>query len=732
MKTRTHLVFCAVLALAMLVVGCAANPAITEASRLVAEGRSEDGLLRLEQAMREFPNDPELRAQYFRQRDMATGQMLAQAQMEQGERHAERARELYARVKQLDPYNARARAGLSDLEARERHADILRQAQAALDKGESAAADRMVRGVLLESPANIPARNLLQQLREQETRRNVPLKTLGPAFAKPITLEFRDTPLKTVFEVMARYSGINFVFDKDVRSENRVTIFVRNTGLDEVMRLVLASNQLERKLLNENSVLIYPNTPAKSRQYEELVTRSFYLANADVKQAMAMIRALVKTRDIFADEKLNLLIMKDTPDAVHLAERLIDSLDMAEPEVMLDVEVLEIARGKLRELGLRFPDQIGYGLLQPSASTTIVNNGVTQTSTIPGGTLAPGFVDLRNRGALTSFVTNPALSLNLRNEAGDGSLLANPRIRVKNREKARVHIGDKLPVFTTTSTANVGVAAAVSYLDVGLKLEVEPTISLDDEVSIKVGLEVSSIVREIPGPASSLAYQIGTRSAATVLRLRNGETQVLAGLINDEERNSANRLPGLGDIPLLGRLFSNQRSSSNKTEIVLLITPRIVRNLSRPTAEMVTVPAGSEQSIGAPAMQLRKSPPHTMSLSSSPAVAPGAPAQAGVQPLAKGDAQGDSANDTAEQADGARMATPSTRVPQPQTADQSQVPSQPGASPPAPASGLPVGAAATAAEGAANPVTPTPPAARPLLLPLTPTPITISGPQVGK
>ena len=134
-------------------------------------------------------------------------------------------------------------------------------------------------------------------------------------------------------------------------------------------------------------------------------------------------------------------------------------------------------------------------------------------------------------------------------------MLANPRIRVKNREKAKIHIGDKLPVFTTTSTANVGVSASVTYLDVGLKLDVESNVTLDDEVSMKVALEVSSIVKEVTGPSNSLAYQVGTRSASTVLRLKNGETQVLAGLINDEERKSTSHIPGLGEIPIIGRAF---------------------------------------------------------------------------------------------------------------------------------------------------------------------------------
>jgi len=604
----------------VLLTACVTNPAIKESEQLVAEGRADDAALRLEKAMQENPSDQELRTRYFRQREMAVGQLLTSANAERMARRLDNAEALYRRVQQLEPTNQRMREGLSDMAAQRRHAALLSEAQALLAKGDTTAAERQLRTILSESPSHAEARTALQQVQDQVSRAEATAVAKNSPFSKPITLEFRDTPLRTVFEVMARNSGINFVFDKDVRADTKVTIFVRNTSVDEVLRLITTTNQLERKMLNETSMLIYPNTTAKAKEYVELVTRSFYLANTDVKQALAMVRTLVKTKDIFTDEKLNLIVIKDTPDAVRLAERLLQSLDMAEPEVMLDVEVLEISRSKMQELGLRFPDQIGYGLLQPSTTSSVFNSsgGVIQSNTNLGGALAPGYVDLRNAGALTSFVSNPALTLNLKNQVGDGNMLANPRIRVKNREKAKIHIGDKLPIFTTTSTANVGVAASVSYLDVGLKLEVEPNVYLDDEVSIKVGLEVSSVVREVPGPSSSLAYQVGTRSASTVLRLMNGETQVLAGLINDEERSSSNRVPGLGDIPAIGRLFSSQKDNKSKTEIVLLITPRIVRNLSRAQTLSTTLPAGSEATVGAAPLQVKVPQPRSLSLSSSP------------------------------------------------------------------------------------------------------------------
>jgi len=710
-SSRTALVLAVALG-PLLFVGCASNSAITESRALLAEGRIEDSVSRLARALRENPDDKALRTQYFRQRDQVLGQLLSLAQAELMADRRDAAQAALQRVLELDPGNGRARDGLADIARAHRHDLQLQEAAALAQRGEADAAQQVVRAVLVENPGHVRAQREMQQLRAQAARQQAAAQALASPFAKPITLEFRDTTLRTVFEVIARTSGINFVFDKDVRADTKVTIFMRNTSIDDVVKLLLATNQLDRKLLNENSMLIYPSTPAKTREYAELVTRSFYLANADVKQAQAMVRALVKTRDVFVDEKLNLLVMKDTPEAVLLAERLLESLDMAEPEVMLDVEVLEVTRSKLLDLGLQFPDQVGYGLLQPSSNSTIVNNGVTQTNTNLGGTLAPGFVDLRNRSGLTSFVTNPALLLNLRNQDGDGNLLANPRIRVKNREKAKIHIGEKLPVFTTTSTANVGVSASVAYLDVGLKLEVEPNVFLDDDVAIKVGMEVSSIVKEVAGPSSSLAYQVGTRSVATTLRLRNGETQVLAGLISDEERNSASRLPGLGDVPLLGRLFSSQRNNNNKTEIVLLITPRIVRNINRPLASGVSMPAGSETSIGAPALVLRKTEPSSLGLSSTPTG--GAASGPGVPPPPRN-----------------VLPLPAPSPPAPATdADPAQTQEQAGAAATPPGAAGQAGAGGQAGAPAAPPATAAPPVDPNALRPITINPPSISPPSI--
>ncbi|MCI3953243.1 MAG: hypothetical protein K0R53_2742, partial [Burkholderiales bacterium] len=399
--------------------------------------------------------------------------------------------------------------------------------------------------------------------------------------------------LRSVFELISKHTGLSFIFDRDVKPDVRTTVFVKDTTIEDVIRFVLVTNQLERKVLNETTLLIYPNTPAKTRDYKELVVKSFYLANADVKHTANMIRALVKTRDMYIDEKLNLLVIRDTPEAVRIAERLVANQDLAEPEVMLEVEVLEVGTTLLSELGIRWPDQISASLVGAAG--------------VPGQITLPEWQN-RNSSLVRLSVTDPFLIVNLKNQNGRTNILANPRIRVKNKDKAKVHIGDKVPVITTTAAGTGFVSESVNYLDVGLKLEVEPTVFLEDEVGIKVGLEVSNIVREITSKSGTLTYQVGTRTAATTLRLKDGETQVLAGLISDEDRRTAAKVPLLGDLPVVGRLFTNNNDTASKTEIVLLITPRVVRNLKRPGIQLEEFPSGTEGAVGAAPLMLPNAP----------------------------------------------------------------------------------------------------------------------------
>ena len=588
-----HGTFCrsaiAALAGAMLLLGCASQPAyLTQASKLIAEGRGEEALAVLEKVSQDNPADYAARSEYFRQRALLVAQWLGQADMLRQDGQFEPAEALYQRALKHDPANPRARAGLAQVESDRRHRAIVAVAEKLVKEDKYLEAHDVLRPVLAESPQNREAQRLQRRIDEKLTKPAIAAVRLKTLTTKPLSLELRDVSLRNAFDVLSRASGVNFVLDKDVRFDQKTSIAVRDAALEDAIGLLLAANQLAQKVLNENTVLVFPNTPAKLREHQELVVKSFYLANADVRQTANMIRTLVKTRDIFIDEKLNLLVIKDTPNAVRLAERLVAAQDLAEPEVVLEVEVMEVASNRLLDLGVQWPTQIFW---QDPA-----------TVPAPAGTGTSLSAVQRVSGGLTAFVATPVVLLKLQQQDGTTSVLANPRIRVKNKEKARIHIGDRVPVITTTAAATGGfVSENVSYLDVGLKLEVEPVIYLQDEVGIKVGLEVSNIVKEVKSVTSStLAYQIGTRNANTTLRLHDGETQILAGLISDEDRRTASRVPGLGDLPVAGRLFSSNSDATSRTEIVLLITPRLVRTLARPDVRSLEFAAGTEAATGAP------------------------------------------------------------------------------------------------------------------------------------
>jgi general secretion pathway protein D len=558
----------------LLVAACATEP---PAPRPV----SEPTLEALAKAAKERPGDVAVRNEYFRARELAVTQWLAEADARRQARQYDAAAELYRRVERHDPGNSRAADGLAAGIAEQRQQQVVAEVEKLMQAERYAEAQEALRPVLAENPRRADARRLQRLIEERTIKAALPRLRA----AKPMSLDLRDVPVRSVFDVIGRTAGLNFVFDRDVRADQRTSVTVRDLAVEDLVRLVLSTNQLDQKVINETTVLVYPNNAQKQREYQELVVKVFYVGNADAKQTANMLRLLLKMRDVFVDDKLGMVVIKDTPAMVRLAERLIAAQDLADPEVMLEVEVLEVGSNRLLELGLRFPDSLAVGV---------------------AGAGGPGTLTLREwrtgGSDLVQFsFSNPLFLFLLRQQDGATKVLANPRIRVKNKEKARIHIGDRVPVITTTAAATGGfVSESVSYLDVGLKLEVEPLIYLEDEVGIKVGLEVSNIAREVRGASSNtLTYQIGTRNANTVLRLRDGETQILAGLISDEDRRSASRVPGLGDLPVLGRLFSQTRDATSRTEIVLLITPRVVRTLARPEVRAVEFAAGTEASGGA-------------------------------------------------------------------------------------------------------------------------------------
>ncbi len=614
---------------------CTTNPQVEEGKQLIAKGNFEEGLAKLEQAARERPNEAAPRNAFVTQREAIVGVYVREGDAQRTFGDLDGAEASFRRALRIDPSSPVAQGGLEAVARDRRHLALVHEAEEAFKRGDFATAESKARAVLAENSSQRSARAVMKAVAERRAQLQTAAPTLAAALSRPITLEFRDAPIRSVFEVMSRSAGVNFLFDRDVRPDLRVTIFVRGVPLQDVIRMILVTNQLDRKVMNENSMLVYPNTPAKQREYQELITRSFYLANADVKQTAAMIRSMVKTRDLFIDEKLNLLVMKDTADAVRYAEQLVATQDLGEPEVMLEVEVLEVASSLIRDFGIRYPERINVGTLGVGLETSTTTN--TSTTITTANPTPPPFVLLPPK-PWQWFVANPVFIFNLRQTDGTVNTLANPRIRVKNRDKAKIHIGERVPVITTTSTANVGVSSSVQYLDTGLKLDVEPNVYLEDEVAMKVQLEVSNILEQL-NISGTVAYRLGTRNTATTLRLRDGETQVLAGLISDEDRTAANKIPYLGDLPNTKHLFSSDTDQRTKTEIILLITPRVVRNIVRPDTVAAQFHSGTDAAPGSPPLRLAATAPGALAIAPgagapAPAVKPPIPGVPGAPPPA--------------------------------------------------------------------------------------------------
>jgi general secretion pathway protein D len=248
--------------------------------------------------------------------------------------------------------------------------------------------------------------------------------------------------------------------------------------------------------------------------------------------------------------------------------------------VMLDLEIIEINRSRLQELGINYPSQLS----------------ISNRSTV---TLEALLNDVTERNTIVTSYNGLSPSLIFRKTTGDINILSNPRIRVKNNEKAHIEVGDKIPLITTTVVSGNATSSAqsIQYLDVGLKLDIQPRVSIDNYVNIQLGLQVNSLGNQVTTINGAPVFQIGSRNANTVLRLKDGETQILGGLISDDERESANKLPGLGDIPFLGRLFSNNSKNKQKTEIVLVVTPHIISNIKRPEAKITEHWTGTDTHI---------------------------------------------------------------------------------------------------------------------------------------
>jgi general secretion pathway protein D len=596
----------ATLAVMALLVGCAAQRHHSEGIDLIANGKTAEGLEQLRQANELEPGNARYRVDYLTQRQLAVQRQLQRADELYVQGQFDEAAERLVEILKIDPNNERARRALNQIELRRKAEARLQEADRLAADGQHAAALEIVRKVAKDLPGHPGARAVLQALEERvEADRLAREDRLGAraVLRKPVTLQFREASVRQVFEAISRSTGLNIVLDRDIRADLRTTIFVKDASVEDAIDLILLQNQLEKRSLNANSLMIYPATAAKQKDYAELRVRTFQLSNADAGQISNLLKSMLKVKEVLTDAKTNTLIIRDTAEVIAVAEQLVAANDVPDPEVMLEVEVLEVSATRAEQLGLQWPTGVSLSTQGTSAAAATTGAAATTSGSLTLGDLRRTWSTFAN-GRDSLLVSPLGLGINFNLTDSDANILASPRIRARNKEKARIMVGDRVPVITNLISPGSGgsgsngnvLTGSIQYVEVGLKLDVEPQVYADNDVGIKINLEVSNIVSQISSN-SGVAYQIGTRSAQTSLRLRDGETQVLAGLINDEDRNTASKVPGLGQLPILGHLFRNDSDSRKKSEIVLSITPHIIRPLAYAGQKGPDIFTGSESAV---------------------------------------------------------------------------------------------------------------------------------------
>jgi general secretion pathway protein D len=448
---------------------------------------------------------------------------------------------------------------------------------------------------------------------EQMSRQSESLKEIdsmaGPIQLKavsdePITLHMVED-VKVIYQAIGKAAGLNVLFDPEYTSK-RIPVDLTNVTWSDALRIVGTVSGTFYKPVTSNTIFVAQNTRTKRTDLDEQAVQTFYLTNStaqnDANEVVVAIRNLLDPSvKIYLVPSQNAIVMRATPDQLLLAEKLINDLDRARPEVVVDVAILEVNRDKMRNLGITLPQSFG---LTPQANPYAA--AATSTTTTTGTTTAPSTFTLNSLAHLNAnnFAVNiTGGTLNALLSDTNTHILQNPRIRATDGQRATLKIGQKIPIATgsynagvSTGVASIGVQTQFTYLDVGVNIDMTPTVHYDHEVTLKMKIEVLSQNGSvtISGVTEPI---IGQRSSEQVIQLQEGEPSILAGIITKQDNNVVSGTPGLGELPFFKYFFSTQNKEVQTDEIVFLLIPHIVRESVLSRMNTRAIDTGTGQSI---------------------------------------------------------------------------------------------------------------------------------------
>ncbi|HNQ77588.1 MAG TPA: hypothetical protein PK747_01445 [Acidobacteriota bacterium] len=439
----------------------------------------------------------------------------------------------------------------------------------------------------------------LEELKKEAERQSAgPM--IDPASNIPLVLKFNNATLKTILDAISKGSGINFVYDEKAELTKKISVDFAKINMEQALDYIMQQTKHFYKILDPHTLIIVQDSKQKREEYEEQVMRTFYLSNADAKEVFQLMRTVITSKKMAMNKDLNSITIKDSPETVALCQKIIEANDKSVGEIVVDVELLEVNSTKLKTLGI---DLTSKSLtIGPEYNMTKDKDG-NVTGMGSGGPIPLGKIDSAYKGLLYAFPI-PNLIVKFLMSDTDSQVLAKPQLRTMEGKKASVHIGDRMPIPSSTSiySNNTGQSNYVptttyTYQDVGVKIEIEPRVHHNREVSLKVSAEVSSVTGYVSSESSLTASQpiIGTRKVQTEIRLEDGESSLLAGLLREEDQNALSGVPGLGDIPILRRLFGTSDTKKISTDVVLLLTPHIIRMPNITQEDMKALWVGTEQ-----------------------------------------------------------------------------------------------------------------------------------------
>lgn len=573
--------------------------------QLERSGKYDEAVLKYAEAVSNNPEMSEYRLSFLKASEQAAKYHLKNGDELLAAKRYDEAFLEYQRAMVLDPSQDRAKQQVEQLKKYKNSQMFFNEGVAYEKENKTREAVRSYQKSLNLNPSDKESAAALERLLKNRKVRTEGFE-LNLKSTKPITLKFKDAKVKDVFNIISQLSGINFIFDEGMKESN-VTVFLENATFQQALDIICGMQKLNRKILNETTIIIYQKSPDKIKQYEDLYVQTFFLNKLDAKKAVNLIRTMLQVKKIYVNEEMNTLVIRDTLDVIEVARRILDANDVPDAEVVLEVEVIELAKKNTESFGLALSKYaVGMNLQGPSGqflSDSFSTASTTAAVTTPGTTAATvtnantsQLLNLFRWGDYRGYVTVPNATFNFGKTLGNAETLSNPKIRVKNREKAKFNVGTRVPITTTSSNGVGNYNVNVQYVDVGVKINAEPTIQLNNDVNIKLGLEVSSILskEKVGSDGNTTVATIGTRNMDTVLSLKDGETSVIGGLIQDTKGQNTNKVFLLGDIPVIGQLFSSHDNSGDKTELILAITPRIVRGITVSDTEVSSFWSGLE------------------------------------------------------------------------------------------------------------------------------------------